>query len=92
MELKWTSKALSDLSRVYDFLALSNSVAAARVVQTLTKAPMLLLIKNPRMGEQLFQFMPHEVRRIVVVNYEIRYELIDSTIYILRIWHTREDR
>ncbi|EBW1331272.1 type II toxin-antitoxin system RelE/ParE family toxin, partial [Salmonella enterica subsp. enterica serovar Enteritidis] len=48
--------------------------------------------KNPRMGEQLFQFMPHEVRRIVVVNYEIRYELIDSTIYILRIWHTREDR
>ncbi|EBW1331230.1 type II toxin-antitoxin system RelE/ParE family toxin, partial [Salmonella enterica subsp. enterica serovar Enteritidis] len=24
MELKWTSKALSDLSRVYDFLALSN--------------------------------------------------------------------
>ncbi|WGZ56489.1 type II toxin-antitoxin system RelE/ParE family toxin (plasmid) [Providencia alcalifaciens] len=61
MELKWTSKALSDLSRVYDFLALSNSVAAARVVQTLTKAPMLLLIKNPRMGEQLFQFIARDL-------------------------------
>ncbi|HEM8293643.1 type II toxin-antitoxin system RelE/ParE family toxin [Providencia vermicola] len=92
MELKWTSKALSDLSRVYDFLAFSNPTAAARIVQTLTQAPMLLLAKNPRMGEQLFQFMPHEVRRMVVTDYEIRYEIIDSVIYILRIWHTREDR
>ncbi|EQC1412767.1 type II toxin-antitoxin system RelE/ParE family toxin [Providencia rettgeri] len=92
MELKWTSKALSDLSRVYDFLAFSNSAAAARVVQTLTQAPVSLLVNNPRMGEQLFQFMPHEVRRVVVADYEVRYEIIDSTIYILRIWHTREDR
>ncbi|NIH07025.1 type II toxin-antitoxin system RelE/ParE family toxin [Providencia rettgeri] len=92
MELMWTSKALSDLSRVYDFLAFSNPAAAARVVQTLTQAPITLLAKNPRMGEQLFQFMPHEVRRMVVTDYEIRYEIIDSAIYILRIWHTREDR
>lgn len=92
MELMWTSKALSDLSRVYDFLAFSNPAAAARVVQTLTQAPIALLAKNPRMGEQLFQFMPHEVRRMVVTDYEIRYEIIDSTIYILRIWHTRENR
>ncbi|MDF1170807.1 type II toxin-antitoxin system RelE/ParE family toxin, partial [Escherichia coli] len=63
MELKWTSKALSDLSRLFDFLVLASKPAAARTVQSLTQAPVILLT-HPRMGEQLFQFEPREVRRI----------------------------
>ncbi|WP_236532731.1 type II toxin-antitoxin system RelE/ParE family toxin, partial [Escherichia coli] len=47
---------------------------------------------HPRMGEQLFQFEPREVRRIFAGEYEIRYELNDQTIYVLRLWHTRENR
>lgn len=91
MELKWTSKALSDLTCLYEFLAPINRSAAARVVQVLAKAPTNLLT-NPRIGEQLFQFEPREVRRILVGEYEIRYEIQDSLIYVLRLWHTREDR
>ncbi|MBL8388125.1 MAG: type II toxin-antitoxin system RelE/ParE family toxin [Hydrogenophaga sp.] len=91
MELKWTSKALSDLVRLYEFLAPVNKPAAARAVQALTKAPTVLLA-NPRIGEQLFQFEPREVRRILVKDYEIRYEIQNSIIYVLRLWHTREDR
>jgi plasmid stabilization system protein ParE len=91
MELKWTSKAHSDLVRLYVFLAPVNQAAAARVVQALTKAPTILLT-NPRTGEQLFQFEPREVRRILVGNYEIRYEVQGAIIYVLRLWHTREDR
>ena len=60
-------------------------------LQALTKAPIVLLT-NPRIDEQLFQFEPREVRRILVGTYEIRYELQDSIIYILRLWHTREER
>jgi hypothetical protein len=63
----------------------------ARAVQALTKAPTILLT-HPRMGEQLFEFAPRDVRRILVAHYEMRYELQDSTIYVLRLWHTREDR
>ncbi|EPN0843817.1 type II toxin-antitoxin system RelE/ParE family toxin [Escherichia coli] len=74
MELKWTSKALSDLARLYDFLVLASKPAAARTVQSLTQAPVILLT-HPRMGEQLFQFEPREVRRIFAGEYEIRYEL-----------------
>ena len=59
MEMKWTSKALSDLARLYEFLAPVNKPAAARAVQALTKAPTILLT-NPRIGEQLFQFEPRE--------------------------------
>jgi plasmid stabilization system protein ParE len=91
MELKWTSKALSDLVRLYDFLATANKQAAARAVQALTKTP-TILIANPRVGEQLFEFEPREVRRLLVGNYEIRYEIQGSIIYVLRLWHTREDR
>jgi plasmid stabilization system protein ParE len=91
MGLKWTSKALSDLGRLYEFLAPVNKPAAARTVQALTKAP-TILVTNPRIGEQLFQLEPREVRRILVGEYEVRYEIQDSTIYVLRLWHTREDR
>lgn len=91
MKLKWTSKALSDLVRLYEFLSQKDKMAAARVVQALTKAPNIL-INNPRIGEQLFEFAPREVRRFLVSRYEMRYEIQETAIYILRLWHTREDR
>ncbi|MFC3322690.1 type II toxin-antitoxin system RelE/ParE family toxin [Mesorhizobium cantuariense] len=91
MELKWTSKALSDLVRLHDFLASTNSQAAARAVQALTAAP-ARLVEYPRIGERLEEFEPLEVRRILIGNYEIRYEIRNDTISVLRLWHTREDR
>lgn len=91
MELKWTSKGLSDLTRLYEFLAPVNQPAAARTVQQLTAAPITLLA-NPRLGERLEEFEPRDVRRILVGHYEMRYEIVDSTIYLLRLWHTREER
>jgi plasmid stabilization system protein ParE len=57
----------------------------------LTTAPTRLL-EQPRIGERLEEFKPREVRRIMVGRYEIRHELTASTLYVLRLWHTREDR
>ena len=91
MELKWTSKALSDLARLFEFLAPVNKPAAARAVQALTAAPMRLL-EQPHIGQRLDEFAPREVRRILVGHYELRYEIDHTTIYVLRLWHTREDR
>ncbi len=91
MQLRWTSKALSDLTRLHEFLANVNKSAAARVVQALTAASQGL-VANPRIGERLEQFEPREVRRILVGGYEVRYEIEAATIYILRLWHTREER
>ncbi|MHB8858300.1 MAG: type II toxin-antitoxin system RelE/ParE family toxin [Thermoleophilia bacterium] len=87
MELKWTSKALSDLVRLYEFLALVDIHAAAQAVQALSAAPQGLLT-HPRIGEKLEEFEPREVRRILVGRYEMRYEIQASTIYVLRLWHT----
>ncbi|ACE94582.1 toxin-antitoxin system toxin RelE/ParE family protein (plasmid) [Rhizobium phaseoli] len=91
MEIKWTSKAVSDIARLYDFLSPIDRRAAARTVQALAAAP-ARLIEQPRLGERLEEFDPQEVRRILVGRYEMRYEIQQSTIYVLRLWHTREDR
>lgn len=91
MDLKWTNKALSELARLYDFLAPVNKTAAGRTIQSLTSAPASLLA-NPRIGERLDEFEPREVRRILVGHYEMRYEIREATLYVLRLWHTREDR
>jgi len=91
MELKWTSRALSDLARLHEFIASVNHQAAAHTVQSLTRAPVRLL-EHPRIGEKLEEFEPREVRRIFVGQYEMRYEIQESTIYVLRLWHTREER
>jgi plasmid stabilization system protein ParE len=91
MQLKWTSKAVSDLARLYEFLAPVSRRAAARTVQSLVAAPVRFL-EHPRVGERLEEFEPREVRRILVGHYEMRYEVLGTTIFVLRIWHTREER
>lgn len=91
MKLEWTGKALVDLVRLHDFLAPVNRRAAARPVQSLVAAPTILL-QHPRLGERLQEYDPREVRRMLVGNYEMRYELSAEVMYILRIWHTREKR
>ncbi len=65
--------------------------AAIRTVQMLTVAPTKLLT-NPRIGEKVEEFSPREVRRFLIGHYEMRYEIKSNTIYVLRLWHTRENR
>jgi plasmid stabilization system protein ParE len=91
MKLKWSNEAVADVARLHDFLAKVNPNAAARTAQTLTVAPRQLL-DRPQSGRQMDQYLPREIRRIIIGSYEMRYELVDSTVYILRIWHTREER
>jgi plasmid stabilization system protein ParE len=91
MGVQWTSKAVSDLTRLYEFLVTVNRPAAARAIQSLMVAA-AGLEANARIGERLDEFEPREVRRILVGRYELRYEIEASAIYILRLWHTREER
>lgn len=91
MELKWANKAFSDLVRLYEFLEPVNAKAAAQVVQSLTSS-VTRLTKQPRMGEVLQEFQPREVRRLLVGRYEVRYEIRKSAVFVIRLWHTRENR
>jgi len=91
MRIQWTSKAASDLVRLHEHLQPVAREAAARVVQQLTRAPDKL-IDFPRLGEKLEAFEPREVRRIIVGNYELQYEIKSGAIFILHLGHCRENR
>lgn len=91
MRLRWTSSAERDLVRLYDFLAPLNPQAASSVVRQLIAAAEQLL-QFPELGAAVDGFSPRNVRHLFVGDYELRYELAEPFIYVLRLWHTREDR
>ena len=90
MRVKWTSKALGDIARLYEFLEPVNPIAAAKTVQTLSATPNRI-VEQPRIGVRLDEFEGREVRRLLIGAYEMRYALTLDEIFILRVWHTREE-
>jgi plasmid stabilization system protein ParE len=91
MNIKWTSKGHSDLVRLHEFLVSVNPRAAAKAVRAFVAAAGRLP-EYPRIGEKLEQYEPLEVRRLLIGDYEMRYEIRNSTIHILRLWHARKHR
>jgi plasmid stabilization system protein ParE len=89
--LRWTSLAYADLRRLHAFLEAVNPRSAELSVQLIVNRAERIP-EQPRLGERLARFGNREVRRVVVEKYEIRYELRDAVIVLLRIFHTREDR
>ena len=91
MKVRWTGKAAADLARLHEFLRPVAPEAAARVVLQLARAPDRL-VEYPRLGEKFEAYEPREVRRIIVGDYELHYEIVSGTIIILRLWHCRENK
>lgn len=91
MAIEWTPSARRDLGRLHAFLAPVDPRAAARRVR-LVLAGVRRLAGNPRLGHAMVEFAPREVRRLVVGDFEVRYELEDTDLFVLRVWHVREDR
>ena len=91
MALKWTSRANLDLARLHAFLDPVDPAAAADAVDLILSG-VESIAAHPRLGRRLFLYDPREVRRLVVADYEVRYELTARDIYILRLWYVREDR
>jgi plasmid stabilization system protein ParE len=91
VRIEWTASASDDLVRLHRFLAAVAPDAAAKAVQSLARAPQRL-VEFPRIGERLEAYSPREVRRISVGRYELRYELTENRIIVLRLWHGRENR
>ena len=91
MEVKWTTSANRDLIRLHDFLAPVNKSAAKKAVKQLVDEAKLLQ-SHPLLGVELEAYAPRNVRRQVIGEYEVRYEVTETVLYVLRLWHTREDR
>jgi plasmid stabilization system protein ParE len=89
--IRWSRSGQEDLERIHGFLASVDSDAAARAVRKITTAARELAA-FPRLGSRLTEFGKREVRRLIIGDYEVRYELRKRELIILRVWHVREDR
>ena len=91
MALRWTTSARTDLVRLHEFLEQANPRSAALAVRHIV-AGAKRIPARPRLGQRLRQFAGREVRRVLIGDYEIRFELAGRDVFLLRIFHTREDR
>lgn len=89
MILQFTYSAQRDLSRLRDFIAEKNPQAAERVSLRLRQS-MQRLMDQPDVGVNVVE-LPG-VQDLISGDYIVRYAVLDDAIYILRIWHGKEDR
>ncbi len=89
MKLQFTHSAQRDLIRLREFIARKNPQAAKRISQRL-KQSIPRLTDQPEIGINVEE-LPG-VQDLISGDYLVRYAVLKNEIYILRIWHGKEDR
>lgn len=96
MQVLWIPKSQKDLQRINDFELKRSKQRATRVVNALLDEADELDRSLPvRKGTPLPVYLPREVYRIIVMkDYEMHYEIntAANAIYILDLWHVKENR
>ncbi|HBM0953175.1 type II toxin-antitoxin system RelE/ParE family toxin [Enterobacter sp. ESY66] len=91
MEIYWTLRAQDDLELIYRF-ALQYSRQHTNDVLDRLITGCAGLTAHPAIDVQQTRYEPREVRKVLFDDYEVHYELRDNDIYIVALWHTREER
>ncbi len=89
MILQFTRRAQRDLERLRKFVALKNPHGARLISRRLVQS-IRHLVNQPAMGVEVEE-LPG-VRELVSGDYIVRCTVTDDNLYILRIWHGKEDR
>ena len=89
MKLIFSKAAVHDLVRLRDFIAQHSPEAAQRVAQRLRGA-IQKLVDTPQIGRPVDNMLG-EIRELIFGKYVVRYEVRQQYLYILRIWHGKED-
>ena len=91
MKLIYAPESIEDLERLREFIAEKNPAAAERISRELLKG-IQNLKQFPHLGVEVPKAPdPRRVRDLVVDRYVVRYLVMDTAIYVLRIWHHKED-
>lgn len=90
MKLIFSKAAVDDLVRLRDFIAQHSPETAQRVAQRLRGA-IQRLVDTPQIGRPVANMLG-EVRELIFGKYVVRYEVRQRYLYILRVWHGKEDR
>ena len=91
MKLSYSREAIGDLIRLREFIATKNPKAAQKIAKTIRKG-ITQLKTFPYLGIEVEQALnPEMIRDLIIGNYIVRYLIHAKQIYILRVWHHKEE-
>ncbi len=91
MKVSFTPEAVADLKRLRKFIELKNPIAAQRIANELLSG-IEKLKTFPEIGLKVIRApQPHLVRDLFIGNYTVRYLNGNNEIFILRMWHGKEN-
>lgn len=91
MKVAYSEEAIKDLGRLKEFIEIKNPIAAQRASVSIQKG-ISQLKEFPRLGVKVeLAPDPDLVRDLIISNYLARYLIAEETIYILRVWHHKEE-
>lgn len=91
MQVTWRRQALADVARIARYIAQDNPVAAARIARALAAAADSLT-RLPEKGRPGLVPGTRELSAVPPYVIVYRVERDAQTVYILRIWHTAQNR
>jgi addiction module RelE/StbE family toxin len=92
MKITYTPEAVEDLIRLREFIESKNPQAAQRIAKGIIKG--IKQLKNfPLLGVEVEEAPdPKTIRDLIIGNYIARYLVHSNEVYVLRIWHHKEQR
>ncbi len=91
IQVKYSPESLYDLDRVISFVEIKNPFAARRIAIDILEG-VDRIKRFPNLGLPVQKANdPEKIRDLYVGGYTIRYLIDNSTIYILRVWHGKEN-
>jgi plasmid stabilization system protein ParE len=91
IEVRYSPESLADLQQVVEFVEAKNPYAARRIAIDLQEG-VSKLKQFPQIGLPVIKAPdPKTIRDLYVSDYTVRYLNTDETIYILRVWHNKEN-
>jgi plasmid stabilization system protein ParE len=91
MKIRYSSESVDDLYRVVEFVEAKNPFAARRIAIDLQEG-LDKLKQFPKIGLPVLKASdPELMRDLYISNYTVRYLIADEIVYILRVWHNKEN-
>ena len=91
MKVKYSTESVDDLQRVIEFVENKNPYAARRIAIDLQEG-MDRLKLFPEIGLPVLKATDSEkIRDLYVGKYTVRYLIAKDIIYVLRVWHNKEN-
>ena len=91
MNVKYSPESIEDLQRVVEFIENKNPFAARRIAIDLQEGVQKFK-QFSQIGLPVLKASdPERIRDLYVGQYTVRYLITEEVIYILRIWHGKEN-